>query len=294
MHKAVVVATDLSAAARAAMRQAARIAAREHAPLHVVCVIDQDESALAARAAGDSRRDAERRLTDFARAQLDQEADALGLPKSTHMHTPLGSPPKQIAALCESVGASLLVMGYHGRGEPGGGPGGTARACARVAPCSVLIHRSEHQGPFTNIVAAADFSQASDHALEAAAAYSKADNADLTLIHAHINPYESPFLADSGILAVAQMEEYTASLMMDLKLRAQKLHAAPGKPIRTELIAAADASKAIASYARTHHADLTVLGAIGRSAIRHFLMGSTSERVLNRSHSSVLVVRTPA
>lgn len=291
MSHAIVVATDLSAAARSAMKQAARIADRDNASLHVVCVVDRDETGHAAKATGISKEDAEKRLTTQARNQLDQEIDSVQLPTSAHRHIKAGSPAKEIAGVCQEVNASLLIMGYHGRGEPGGGPGGVARACARIAPCSVLIHRAGHDGPFATIVAAADFSTESDTALEAAASFAKADNAELTLIHAYTNPYESPFLADSGMMAVAQLEQYTTSLLMDLKSRADQLASKPAKPIRTELIASADAAKAIASFARTHHADLTVMGAIGRSAIRHFLMGSTSDRVLAHSHSSVLVVR---
>lgn len=293
MPNAVVVATDLSASARAAIRQAHRIAGQRGAALHAITVVDPDEPARLARVTGMTRDQADHRVTQKAAEQLDHELAAAGADATAHPHVIIGPPTDAVTDLCRRENAALLVMGYHGWGESGGGPGGIARACTRHAPCSVLLNRDQHDGPFTNIVAAADFSEASNHAIRAAADLARADHARLTLLHAYINPFDSPFLYDAGASALMQLEQYQQSLKADLETLADRLAPDLQHTPTTELILEPNPAKAIASHCRTHHADLAVIGALGRSALRHMLMGSTAERILQHSPAAVLVVRTP-
>jgi nucleotide-binding universal stress UspA family protein len=292
MPNAIVVATDLSASARVAIRQAHRIAGQRGADLHAITVVDPDEPARLARVTGMTRDEADHRVTQKAAEQLDHELAAAGADATAHPHVIIGPPTDAVTDLCRRENAALLVMGYHGWGESGGGPGGIARACTRHAPCSVLLNRDHHEGPFTNIVAAVDFSEASNHAVRAAADLARADHARLTLLHAYINPFDSPFLYDAGASALMQLEQYQQSLQADLETLADRLAPDLQQTPATELILEPNPAKAIASHCRTHHADLAVIGAIGRSALRHLLMGSTAERVLHHSPAAVLVVRT--
>lgn len=50
--------------------------------------------------------------------------------------------------------------------------------------------------------------------------------------------------------------------------------------------------EAILDYADDHDVDLIVMGTHGRSGLSHFLLGSVAERVIRRSETPVLLVRT--
>jgi len=50
---------------------------------------------------------------------------------------------------------------------------------------------------------------------------------------------------------------------------------------------------AIEEEARTRHADLVVIGTRGHSGLKHLLLGSIAERVVQKAPCPVLAVKTP-
>ena len=50
---------------------------------------------------------------------------------------------------------------------------------------------------------------------------------------------------------------------------------------------------AIEEEARTRHADLVVIGTKGHSGLKHLLLGSVAERVVQKAPCPVLAVKTP-
>ena len=50
---------------------------------------------------------------------------------------------------------------------------------------------------------------------------------------------------------------------------------------------------AIEEEARDRHADLVVIGTRGHSGLKHLLLGSVAERVVQKSPCPVLAVKTP-
>jgi len=291
----IVVATDLSASARAGIAQAFRIAKGIGATVHVVTVIEKDDVKGLAKATGATREDAERQVVSNASERLDAEIEAVAGTDSfegaAHRGVLIGRATREIVGLCKEVGASLLVMGYNGWGEEHGGPGRVASSCARQAPCDVLLARRERTGPFERIAVAMDFSECSMLAAERAAEYAGRDQGEVVLLHAHSNPFESPMLSGSPMVAIAKYEQHAAGLQIELNNVVARIQGGVSGRARGVLLDNVQPARAISAWCNEHNADLTVLGAMGRSALRHALMGSTADRILGQTPSAVLVVR---
>ncbi len=74
-----------------------------------------------------------------------------------------------------------------------------------------------------------------------------------------------------------------------LKALAEQIGAA-GRQATYEVLAG-DAAPQLDAAARKHHADLIVVGSRRPSAARHYLLGSTAEKLVRHAHTSVLIVR---
>ena len=74
-------------------------------------------------------------------------AEALGPEPGVHVEKRLVQKRPAHALTEAAVGAQLLVIGSHGRGElPGMDLGSVASFCVHHAPCPVLVFRGAHTG----------------------------------------------------------------------------------------------------------------------------------------------------
>ncbi len=295
----VVVATDFSPSARVAMAHAARIATARRSPLHVVAVIDSEPVASMASSVPMSRADVEKQVIVRGRMLLERELQDAGIPgaaSEAHRHVSIGRPGKMIIEECERLGAGLLVVGYHGRTErTDRGPGTVAQRCVRHAPCDVLLTRRDAPGPFRRVAVGVDFSSASMSVVGRGAEMAGASDAELVLIHAYADPFESLGYMGLG-LGVEQpvpLSDYAAVLQADLEKLAAGLRPAVRGGVRTEVLLDTHYGRAIAEWCSGHHADLTVVGTLGKPGLRYWLLGSTAEFVLRSTPSAVLAVRHP-
>lgn len=140
----VLVATDLSEAAFPAVERAKLEAELRGASLHLLHVMDFSSLGWAAAAGplgGFSVPIPAAQMADMRRLAEDA-LQGLGGPKAT-VHVVEGSPKRGIVATAESLPASLVVVGTHGRtGLARMALGSVAEAVARVAHSSVLVVRS--------------------------------------------------------------------------------------------------------------------------------------------------------
>jgi nucleotide-binding universal stress UspA family protein len=137
-----------------------------------------------------------------------------------------------------------------------------------------------------SILVPIDFSPASEKALAYAVPLAKLFGARLTLLHV-LEPVATPDFAafplamenDKAMRASRLQLERVAS---DLKLRslAEKFLVRNGR-----------AFNEITSAARTLKSDLVVISTHGRTGLKHVLMGSTAEKVVQHAPCPVLVVR---
>ncbi|ADK83575.1 UspA domain protein [Desulfarculus baarsii DSM 2075] len=143
----IIAATDFSKAAEQAVAQAARLAAQRGVKLVLAHVIPPlitptpllDEIQVS-QVTADLRREM-RQAAEREMQRLRQIESAL-----TEVETVIaeGEPTRELAALCQSQNAALLVVGAAGAGNIVEAVfGSVARKMVRRAPCSVLVVRPE-------------------------------------------------------------------------------------------------------------------------------------------------------
>jgi nucleotide-binding universal stress UspA family protein len=144
---------------------------------------------------------------------------------------------------------------------------------------------SHAAAPIRTILAATDFSAAAGAAMEWAAALARTHDASLELVHVLrlLGPthdfFEANPDADQALqqVALGRLDEEAARLRaLDLEVRPQLRHGL--------------AAPAILEAAEETRPDLIVQGARGHGSLRHLLLGSTAERVVQHAPCPVLTV----
>ena len=143
---------------------------------------------------------------------------------------------------------------------------------------------------FDSIVAATDFSDDADHAVERAAGICAATGARGTLLHV----IEFPWL-DSLKRLVKLPTGMDASIVDAAKRRvealANELHGRTGARLEAS-VRTGQVVDTVLESAAGH--SLLALGARGSHPLRDFAVGTTAERLIRRTDQPVLVVRRPA
>jgi nucleotide-binding universal stress UspA family protein len=170
--------------------------------------------------------------------------------------------------------------------------GSTSANVARHAPCSTLVLRERTENTnFDNVLVAVDGSEQSLKAVEAAMKKLAVDLHDknVHLIHvASVSPVVASLTPRGFVVA---MEE---NLLMEGEIhlaKAQNLLKQHGfKNIDINLTSGNPAAEIIKAV-ETTKSKLVVLGAQGKGAIKHFLLGEVANRVITHSPVAVLVAR---
>ena len=147
--------------------------------------------------------------------------------------------------------------------------------------------------PFKTIVAAVDFSPTSLRAVERAALFAGRDGAELHLLHVFSPPWgELHYRAPSPLAPPHQQKQYRDALGRRLAEFCRPV-IEPHGGLRTTMSVYdyAGHRSGIVEYAGTVGADLVVLGTRGRTNLRDLFLGSTAEKALEESKSSILAVK---
>ncbi len=144
---------------------------------------------------------------------------------------------------------------------------------------------------FTTILAATDFSEASEQAVSYAASLAREYGATLHLLHVVPDP----------VLAAAWSEAYAYDLdKLGERLRRDAERQLAERAARIEgIVVTRDAligrpASIITAMAADRDVDLIVMGTHGRSGVSHLFMGSVAERVVRTAPCPVLTVREGA
>lgn len=131
-----------------------------------------------------------------------------------------------------------------------------------------------------------DFSECSVKALQYALPFARQFGGSLTLLHV-VQVYPSPEVVDVNLpLVERRMQE---SAITELKTLAER---EVGADIPTETVVRLGQPYAeIVEEARARRSDLIVLSTHGYTGLRHFLLGSTAERIVRHAPCPVFVVR---
>ena len=206
-----------------------------------------------------------------------------------------GHPPTEIVKYAGECGADLIVLGTHGRG---GFEhlvlGSTTEKVLRKAHCPVLTvpaHDESRPGRpvFERILCGADFSDASNHAVQSALSLAQEANGRLTLLHVMDwmpkTEYDSYPQFDGAAYRRFVSAEARRRLEALVPEEARNwcepdLRLTCGKPYREILKVAAE-----------EESDLIVLGVHGFGPMDRLLFGSTTQHVVRQATCPVLTTR---
>lgn len=285
----VLVATDGSTAARAALTTAVRFpwpsGARGSAVVAKETGVEFSPAVLV--------------------AALDHAADltALRAQRSLATRWPDGQarvieaePVEAILREAKAVRADVIVLGWRGHGAVRRLlSGSVSRGVARRAPCSVLVVRRARR-ECRRVVIGLDASAHAARALELLTALTRPDGGHVTLLRAiDTMPVPAQALAPSGTRAsvateVARINDTRRAAAHKDLTRAAKVLEAAGWNVDQVVTEGAPLHDLLTVVAKTH-ADLVVVGARSATGLRHLLLGSVAEGAMNASPVPVLIVR---
>jgi nucleotide-binding universal stress UspA family protein len=171
--------------------------------------------------------------------------------------------------------------------------GSTAERVVQRAHCPVLCVHPEDRGghrPIRSILVPTDFSEDAELAIASAhEILTPLDSgARLTLVHAFSMPIEytayGPIPTSVDYLKDAGLEAERKLFEMEERFRREG--------IVVETVAReGDPLVVIADVARERAVDLIAMGTHGSTGLKHFLLGSTAERVMHQAPCPVLTIR---
>lgn len=235
------------------------------------------------------------------RAQADEDlaefvAPILHEPTSVERKLRLGDPAREIEA--EARGASLLVMGTHGRsGLEHLMLGSVTEHLLRRAPCPVITvsgapRPTTRRALFKRVLCAADLGEGSEEVIAFALAMAEEGEAKVILLHVIEGLPDAGSAARVG-LPVADAER----IQIDLRSFAlDRLRETVPDEVRAqcalrEEVAEGRPAREILRVATERQVDLIVMGAHSHGALGRAFFGSTSNQVVRESGCPVLTVR---
>lgn len=284
MFETILVPTDGSDGAAAAVAVGRAMSSRLDASLHGVAVVDDPELPDHAREAIDDHRLEEARSHASALASA-SEGDV----ETAVLHTG-AAVHETIIAYADEIGADCIVMGTAGRtGVRRLAFGSVAERTVRAAPFPVVVvPPTATADPIDEILVPVDGSDGAQSAVDHAVEIAESFAAGLHLLHV---------VDVSAFGLAAGMEDLYAGLerVGEAALEEAQSSADEGDVRKIEAsLTSGGVDRAIREYVDDRDIDLLVMGTHGRSGMERFWLGSTTERVIRRSSVPVLAVKPPA
>lgn len=224
------------------------------------------------------------RLVSEMRQLLDRELGA-ELPSSVRQSLIArpGRPGIVLDEVAREQRAELIVVGARHHGALVRGLGGsTAHQLVRTAAVPVLVVGGSSHAP-QRLLVATDLFTAAAPTLSTARRYAELFHAHMRVVHV-IEPAKYPIVVPLS-LDESVVEERACDEFERLVEQEQ-----PGIPASDRMVRRGRADEEIAEEVAAWRADLLVVGSHGRGWIDRLLIGSTTERLLNRLPTSLLVV----
>lgn len=222
------------------------------------------------------------------------EMKALLAPYARHIRliADTGDAAESIVQTAEEIRADLVVLGQRGMtATPTFLLGGVSQKVATYAPCSVLIVK-EPLDTLERLLVALDGSEESRKVVQFLARTPFKGPMRVTAVTVWPGHQQGLF----GVLRGLRDQRTAARVARSQGGEVLRKLTAPlaGGPytVETEWLQGDPAFMLIEAAAR-HQAQMIVLGARGRKAIKRFLLGSVSQKVLVHAPCSVLIVRLP-
>lgn len=286
----ILVATDFSEHARLALNRAARLARQHGAALELIYaaplplptpVWGGDLGIGAGVDAAEVVQAGTRHLEKLAASVRERFGVEPALRCEPRAPVPL------LRARCEDWKPDLLVIGATGEGAIARRLfGSTAQSIVRGSTVPVLVVRTAAEQDYGDLLAATDFSEDAQRAIQVARALAPA--ADLTLFSALDLPSvdAAPLLGLDPATREANLARAGKQVEASLRILASEL----GLPEARICVRTGRASHELPGVVESLGADLLCLGAHGKGRIESALLGSTSLHAAAEAGCDVLVV----
>jgi universal stress protein E len=297
-YKQILVATDFSPHADAALKQAVWLARQTGAQIVLAHTLPDLRRAVHA-SSYKARLDLLYGEGDLFQREIRQESDTKMRRMIVNLHaidlnvkfeTLLGEPVVEITHTVQQEGYDLVLAGTRGLAAwEQFFVGSTAHRLIRKCPASVWIVKAEHVGPPLVVLAATDFSDVSSKAVEQGLWVAQQANAQFHLLHI-IDSMEVP---EDVIAKSPQGSSLRTEINAEAKHRLdQFVESSQVDPAHIQVhLSWGTPWKEIGRMAQHLAADLISLGTVGRSGIKGVLLGNTAEKVLGTCDCSILTVK---
>lgn len=297
-YRRILVATDFSPHADAALKQAVWVARQTGASItlaHTLPDLRRVVHSASTKAKldllqgeGDEFHREVRKNSDMTMRRMIADQGAADL-DVTYV-TLLGEPYVELTHAVHAGEYDLVLSGTRGLAAwEQFFVGSTAKRLIRMCPTAVWIVKAEHVGPPKVVLAPTDFSEISLKAATHGARLAQQADAQFHLLHV-IDSMDIPEDVVSRIPpgsslrneineeAQARLETFLDSLQVD-RSKVQ-VHLSWGTPW-----------KEVKRMADHLAADLIAMGTVGRSGIKGVLLGNTAEKILDQCDCSILTVK---
>lgn len=284
----ILLPTDLSESADHAMKQAVDLAAQRRAKIdvfHVVTIDEEDPTHLQERLE-DYLDKVEKEVFE----ELSTRTEAIrsrGIAVEISVSRSF-FPHEAILDRVEETKPDMIVMGTHGRsGVKKLFLGSVAANVVRRASCDVMTVRpdatiAEGENGFDRILVPVDFTDYSKKALGAAKSF-LSPKGEIVLEHVVSSPVHPSFYA-GGITRMFQLDP---DLPNRIREKLASLYDGPGELVVSE----GDIVQDILGTAEAKSAQLIVMGTRGLSGLDHVLLGSVTERIIQKALVPVLAIK---
>lgn len=278
----VVVPTDFSAGAQAALERVLHLPLSKRAKVTVVHVVPDDiPGRLRKQAIDEAGRSLEKTV-----ARVHGLAIERGLTPAQFVTDVLeGDAAREIIKRAHTVEADVVAIGRHGR-RPVADLflGSTAQKVVRSGDVPVLLVQLPSSQPYAHALVAVDLKPGALQLAKRAAPVFSQDTS-VTVFHASRVPFEE-YVTMTGELTKSYREDFLKDAKDDLKALIEKAGldaqgvAQPG-----------DARLLVLEEVRKEHVDLLVVGAHEKKRLQRLFMGSVAEWLLTHAKCDVLVMR---
>lgn len=297
-YRRILVATDFSPHAAAALKQAVWLAGQSGATITLAHALPDlrrvvHSASIQAKldllyGEGEQFEREVRRRSDGQLRQAISDLGATGLDMA--FETLLGEPFVELTHAVQAEGYDLVLAGTRGLSAwEKVFLGSTAKRLVRKCPAGVWIVKAEHVGAPRIVLAPTDFSDVSLKAIAKGLWVARQADAQLHLLHvidsadvpedivSHV-PEGSSLRREINEEAKTRLDAFLNSLSVD-RSRIH-IHLSWGTPW-----------KEIERMAQHLSVDLIAMGTVGRSGIQGLLLGNTAEKVLGACDCSILTVK---
>jgi universal stress protein E len=280
--KRILLATDLSARSDRAAARAVLLAKKHRASLTALHVVDDELPVLIA--------DGQKEDAQYALRQLfEKMPQAAGI--EIDIDVQFGGFEETIIETAERVEADLIVIGKHRRDVLLDlFRGSTGERIIRFGSRPVLVVKCPAEHDYLSLLAAVDFSAASQKALEFS--WALAPDAQYNLFHAFDVPFHAFTLGPTSLDQLAKKHQRQYQDLVERQV-AEFGHIL-SRPVDNRAFVTREGSPKSVFLALVNELkpELLVVGTHGRSGLARIVLGSVAETLLAISPCDVLAVRS--